>query len=182
MIQEKLKSFIQKLSRRKPYPNPDRKPINLHVIEDKSPEKIIGMLRDDIPIWAWYDGMKARKEDGSMNLNALYALEKGYIDGFFMYRKEGDFLCKYDTYIFENDPKFHMKLKEIRAFKNSNVLEICNEDFKDARELYYDVEGLTEEQYSYQHDLTEEYIRESLSHNLVLYVTDEHFIRKEDAL
>ena len=181
MIPEKIKNSFQKLFGTKSYPNPNRKPINLPVIEDKSPEKIIGMLRDDIPIWAWFDGMKARNEDGTMNINALYALEKGRIDGFAMYRKEGDFLFKYDTYIFDNDSKFHLKLQEVRAFKNSNIVELCNSDFKNARELYYDVEGLTEEQYTFRHDLTEEFITEYLSHNLVLYVTDDHFLKKEEA-
>ena len=44
MIPEKIKNSFQKLFGTKSYPNPNRKPINLPVIEDKSPEKIIGML------------------------------------------------------------------------------------------------------------------------------------------
>ncbi len=181
MFFEKFKEFFQRIFGKKAFPNPDRKPINLPVIEDKSPDKIIGMLRDDIPIWAWFDAMQATNEDGSWNFDALYALEKGRFDGFAMYRKEGDFLCKYDTYIFKNDSRFHLKLQEIREFKNSNVLEICNTDFKNARELYYDVEGLTDEQLHFVHDLTEEEIKEYLSHNLVMHVSDEHFKKKEDA-
>jgi hypothetical protein len=43
------------------------------------------------------------------------------------------------------------------------------------------VVGLTEEQLHFVHDLTEEEIKEYLSHNLVMHVSDEHFKKKEDA-
>ncbi len=181
MFFEKIKEFFQRIFWKKPYPNPNRKPINLPAIEDKSPDKIIGMLRDDIPIWAWFDAMQATNEDGSWNIDALCALEKGHFDGFYMYRKEGDLLCKYDAYFFNNDDKFYLKLQEVREFKNSNVLELCNTDFKNARELFYDVEGLTDEQQCYIHDLTQEEMKEYLSHNIVLYVSEEHFKKEEEA-
>lgn len=72
--------FLKKKS--KPNNSAQRRPLNLPVIAegDKTPEKIAEYLKNDVPIWAWYNAMdKITDENGNWCINAMMALEKGFL-------------------------------------------------------------------------------------------------------
>lgn len=157
--------------------------LNLPVITEKenSPEKIAEYLKNGIPIWAWYNAKdKCVDENGNWNVNALLTLEKGWIDGFAMFRKEDDFLCKYTLEIFEKGEELHLRLDQIREFKNSNIMEIYNGDLHEAYELYHDDENVAATMSFYCHNITSKEAKKYLTHNRIMYVNEENFIKKSE--
>lgn len=158
-----------------------RRPLNLPVISEKdnTPEKIAEYLKSGVPIWAWYNAMdKSVDENGNWNINALLALEKGRFDGFAMFRKEEEFLCKYTLEIFNDGEELYLRLEEVRELKNSNIMEIINGDLHEAYELYHDDENVAATMSFYCHDITPEKAKKHLANNRIMYVGEEHFINK----
>lgn len=162
-----------------------RRPLNLPVISEKdnTPEKIAEYLKNGVPIWAWYNAMdKPVDTNGNWNLNALLALEKGSLDGFAMFRKEGEFLCKYTLEIFKNGEELHLRLEQIRELKNSNIMEIINGDLAEAYEIYHDDENIAATMSYYCHDITAEKAKIHLANKRIMYVGEEHFIKKSESI
>lgn len=75
-----------------------------------------------------------------------------------------------------------MQLDQIREFKNSNIMEIINGDLHEAYELYHDDKNLTAKKSFYCHDITTEKARKYLTHNRIMYVGEEHFIKKSNVV
>ncbi len=171
--------FFKKKS--KPNNGAQRRPLNLPVIaeSDKTPEKIAEYLRNDVPIWAWYNAMdKITDENGNWCINAMMALEKGRFDGFAMFRKEGELLCKYVLEIYKDGKELHLRLEQIREMKNSNIMEIINGDLAEAYELYHDDENIAATMSFFCHNVTLEEAKASLVNRRVMYVGEERFIKK----
>lgn len=167
-----------------PEPTEPRRPLNLPVLSKNNfnPETIAEYLKNDTPIWAWYNAkdMPMTDDNGNWNFNALLALENGRFDGFSMFRKEGNLICKYTLDIFNDGKELNLKLSDIREMKNSNILELCRRDLKEAYELYHDDENIASTLPAYVHDITAEKASLYIKDKRVYHVGEEHFYKKSD--
>lgn len=155
-------------------------PLKLPVIpnENITPETIAKYIKNDIPVWAWYNIFEEKNNNRKINCNAYYALENGRFDEYVMYRKEDALLCKYRIIIFENNP--YLKPVEIREMKNSNIMDIVNDDFCNTSQCYYDNENLAGKLYAIPYDITQEEALLYLKSHRVMYIGDEHFSSKKE--
>lgn len=176
MAAPKVFQLLFGTKKHKPESDGERHPINLPEIpEDKfNAVGIAEMLRGGSVIWAWYDLIK------KYNVNALVNFVGNATDTFAVYRVEGEYLVKYIVHV--ANKQFYLKLSEVQRMSNSNVMELFNSDLKDAYRVYYDDEGLSEQVHAFVHDVTEEMIEAELQNKRVMVVTDDHFMKKEDAV
>ena len=133
--------------------------LKLPLLESKdfTPDKIAEYLRSGIPILAVTDPSKQTQIDGHWSFEMLVGVEmNGLRPSVSMYRKEGPFLCKYRAYQFEGDPTLYFVLWNVYEMKNSNIMELCNRDLREACELYHDDEKKIETQVFAPNDFTEE--------------------------
>ena len=144
--------------KKKPQPE-EQQTLNLPLLESKdfTADKIAEYLRNDIQIKTETNKNKKAKIDGHWNFEMLVGVEmNGLGPSVSMYRKEGPFLCKYRAYQFEGDPALYFVLWNVYEMKNSNIMELCNRDLREACELYHDDDKKVETQVFAPNDFTEE--------------------------
>lgn len=174
-------NFGRKKQKSVPQPNSiGRRPLKLPLIDKKdvTVENIASYLKDGTPIWAWYVTSEMVGNSAKVIEKAAHGMETNALDNFEMYRVEGNYICRYYSHIMKDG--MYMKLDEICELKNTNIMEIVNNDLSLAYEVYHDDIGFTENTQCYVHDVTEEMIEEYLKDHRVMYVGDEHFYRKKD--
>lgn len=155
----------------------ERKPLNLPEIPADKMDlvNISAMINEGTPIWTWTSLLD------KWNTTAMLNMQGNALDGFAMFRKEHDYLIKYVAVVSQDNQSMTLKIREICKCTNSNILELINTEIKDAYRVYYDDKHLTENLQYYVHDLDVETINEHLKNERVLYVSEEHFIKKDDA-
>ncbi|MFR3625287.1 MAG: hypothetical protein ACLTU1_16895 [Blautia wexlerae] len=134
---------------------------------------ISDLLNKGIPIWAWYNITK------KYNGYALASVTGNYLDGYVMWRKEGDYLCKYIAY-FDADLVMRLKLHEVCMMANSNVLELISTELKAACSVMYDDIEFSKNTLAFVHDITEDMILEQLQTKKKWIIEEEHFCKKVD--
>ncbi|SHI97089.1 hypothetical protein SAMN02745229_03914 [Butyrivibrio fibrisolvens DSM 3071] len=163
--------------KKKPAPKTERKPLNLpEVPADKmNPADIVQMLSEGTPIWTWTSIMD------KYNYTAMLNMQGNCLDGFAMFRKEEDLLIKY-VGVIGSDKKMIMKITEVQLFKNSNIMELFETELKDAYRVYYDDEHLTENLSFFCYDVTYDEMKKYLEGNRVMYISEDHFMKKPEAV
>ena len=131
---------------------------------------ISDLLNNGTPIWAWYNITE------KYNVHALASVTGNYLDGYVMWRREGDYLCKYIAY-FDDDTVMHLKLHEVSMMSNSNVLELINTELKAACNVMYDDMGFSKNTLAFVHNITEDMITEQLLTQRKWIIGDEHFCK-----
>lgn len=175
-----------KIFRKIKLPAKEQKTLTLPLIEAKdfTPDKIREYLINEIPILAVTDPKKKTQIDGHWSFEMLIGVEmNGLKPSVSMYRKEGPFICQYRAYKFDEDPTFHFILSHVYEFKNSNIMELYNNELREAVELYHDDEKVVETQNYYAHDFTVEEGLEFFAKNpkaRSLYIGKERLILKNN--
>lgn len=157
-----------------------RQPLNLPkmVPNQITGDTILSYLSNGTPIWAWYTVTKMNSSDPIAFEKVAHGAESNMVDDFELYRKEGNFLCKY--YARFDGKELHMKLYEVTYFTADNVNELVTRDLPHAYEVYHDDDNLAAtDVLFYSHDITSTMLDEYLSEHHTMYVTDDHFVRKE---
>lgn len=163
-----------------------KKNLNKNVLKKRWPLKLPEVPKDqqnvaDIarylhagkPIWAWYS--LSDKPD----FYVTRFLTGNRMDGFAMWRVEGDYLCMYIAY-FDADMVVYLKLAEIRKATNSNILAVIESDMTYAYKIMYDDMHYTADTMLYVHDVTPEMIAKELQDKSTWIVGEEHFICKDN--
>lgn len=155
----------------------ERKPLNLPEIPADKMDlvNIAAMINEGTPIWTWTSLLD------KWNTTAMLNMQGNALDGFAMFRKEYDYLVKYVAVVDQNQQSMTLKISEICKCTTSNILELINTELRDAYRIYYDTDRRTETLQFYVHNLDDETIDKHLKNERVLYVSDDHFIKKVDA-
>lgn len=150
-------------------------PINLPSISEDffNPIGIKEILNQDISIWAGFNALK------SQDTMTLESISDGYFIGYKMLRKENEFLFQYRSVITPNG-KIILKLECVYQFTNSNIQEIFSNILCYAEKSYIDSENLTSEIEFFLHDLTIDFLKNELENNYVFFVSDDHFVKKQE--
>lgn len=143
-------------------------PINLSVIPevDFNVTVIKDMLETDTPIYAWYTLEKP-------SIFAFESFSGQNIEGLMMFRKELDFLCTYTAHFV--DGVITLRLYEVTMMSTESVEKLIAERLETAITVMYDDSGLTEFQQTFDHDVTDEMVREALKSRKTWVIGDEHF-------
>ena len=171
-----------RIFKKKKVPKNTRRPLVFPVLDpaDVTTQKISELLTAGIPIWAWYN-VSDLLEHGKRptHESEIHALEQGCLDGFSMYRLEGDYICKYIADTIGEKPDLYLRLRTIWPHNSAAVYEVyC--DLKAAYETSYDPEHRTDDVLAYAHDLDAEKIAAYLQDHPVMHVGLEHFRKREN--
>lgn len=154
----------------------ERKPINLPELpaDKMNVADISKIINEGVPIWTWTSILD------KCNVTAMFNMANGCLDGFACFRKEDDLIYKYIG-VLDSDKTLILKMSEICKCSNSNIMELINTEFTDAYKVYYDDEGITDNVQFFRVNLVYEDIKDYLENHRVMSVTDEHFVRKDEA-
>lgn len=169
--------------KKKDSPKKQRRPLTFPVLDqaDLTTEKVSDLLTSGIPIWTWYNvADRLEKGENLIHENEFFALEHGYMDGFSMYRIEGDYLCKYVAELIGETPDLCLRIDTIWPYNPLTVYEVFHEDLKAAYEVSYDPEHRTDNLMGYAHDLDEDKIAAYLHDHPAMHVGPEHFKKREN--
>ena len=130
-------------------------------------------LHAGTPIWAWYS------MTDKPNFYVTRYLTGNRLDGFAVWRLEGDYLCMYIAYI-DADMVVYLKLAEIRKATNSDILAVIESDMTYAYRIMYDDMHYTAHTMVFLHDVTPVMIAKELQDKSTWIVGDEHFAIKDN--
>ena len=161
--------------KRKAVTSSERRPLKLPSIPKakRTSSEIMSLLKKGIPIWAWYSLLD------KPNVSAIATVTGNYLDGFAMWRIEGNYLMKYVAH-FDDNRRIHLMLREVCEASNSNIAMLVSREMEDAFDIMYDDEHFTENALVFVHDVTQEKIKDQLKDKRVWYIGEEHFYLRKD--
>ena len=168
-----IPNFFKKTSNKATAAN--RRPLKLPEVpkDQMNVSGIAALLNNGKPIWAWYS--MTDKPD----VYVTRFLTGNLLDGFAVWRIDGDYLCMYIAH-FDENMTVHLKLEEIRKANNSSIMAVMDSDMVYAYSIMYDDAEYTENTLAFVNDVTPEMIEKELQDKSMWLVGNEHFYRKAD--
>ncbi len=164
------RTIFKKTARKK-----ERTLLDLPVVDqaDLNIANLCNLLDSDTPLWTWYSFLD--RADGPLKEEEYLGLESGMLDALAMWRREDNYLCKYNADSVPESHELILRLEQVWPYKTAVLIDVIRNHILPAHRVYQDPEHRSDNCMAYEHDLTAESIKEYLRTHNHMYVTPDHF-------